>query len=77
VRVVLYSRATCGLCDTARTVILAERERSPFDFEEIDVEADDALELEYGFRIPVVTVDGQERFEIAVDPAEFAAIVRA
>jgi hypothetical protein len=58
-------------------VIRAELGRSTFDFEEIDVESDDALELEYGIRIPVVLVDGEERFEISVDPAAFAALVRA
>jgi glutaredoxin len=77
VHVVLYSRPRCGLCDRARSVIRAELERSPFEFEEIDVESDDALELEYGIRIPVVLVDGEERFEISVDPAAFAALVRA
>ncbi len=76
-RVVLYSRPRCGLCDEARAVILAERARTTFDFEEVDVETDDALELEYGIRIPVVAVDGIDRFEITVDPHAFAALVRA
>jgi glutaredoxin len=71
--VVLYSRPGCGLCDEARDVILRERERTPFDLEEIDVSGDDELEREYGVRIPVVLVDGQERFEIRVDPRAFAA----
>ena len=75
--VVLYSRPGCGLCDEARDVLLAERERTPFDLEEVDVSGDDALELEYGIRIPVVTIDDREAFEIEVDPAEFAAIVGA
>jgi len=74
--VVLYSRPRCGLCDRAREVLEAERARTPFELDEIDVESDDALELEYGVRIPVVTIDGAERFEVEVDPAEFAALVR-
>ena len=37
---------------------------------------DDDLEREYGIRIPVVEIDGQERFEYQVDPAELLAIVR-
>jgi glutaredoxin len=74
-QVVLYSRPGCHLCDDARDVILAERARSRFDFREVDVETDDALELAYGVRIPVVTVDGEERFELQVDPAEFARAV--
>jgi hypothetical protein len=74
--VVLYSRPGCGLCDEARDVIVAERERSAFGFREVDVTGDDALELEYGIRIPVVLVDGEELFEIRVAPAAFAEAVR-
>lgn len=71
----MYSRPRCGLCDEARGVIMAERARTPFDYHEQDVSGDDELELEYGIRVPVVLVDGQERFEIRVDPGRFAEAV--
>jgi hypothetical protein len=73
----MYSRPGCGLCDEARDVILAERERTPFAYREIDVSGDDALELEFGIRIPVVFVDGVERFEIRVDVPEFRKVLEA
>lgn len=76
VSVVLYSRPGCGLCDEAREVILAERKRTPFALDEVDISGDDALELEYGIRIPVVVLDGSEAFEIRVEPRAFAAAVR-
>ena len=76
-RVVLYSRPGCHLCDVARDVVLGVRARIEFEFEEVDVERDDALELEYGIRVPVVTVDGQERFEVTVDAGQLAGLVRA
>jgi Glutaredoxin-like domain (DUF836) len=72
----MYSRPGCGLCDEARRVILAERGRTPFEFEDVDVTGSDSLELEYGIRIPVVLVDGEERFEIALDQRSFAHAVR-
>jgi glutaredoxin len=72
----MYSRPGCGLCDEAREIILAERARIGFDLEEVDISGLDALELEYGIRIPVVLVDGQERFEVRVDSAAFARAVR-
>jgi glutaredoxin len=75
-RVVLYSRPGCHLCDVARDIVSAVRERVSFDFEEVDIERDDTLELEYGIRIPVVTVDGEERFEVSVDNAELTRLVR-
>ncbi|MDP9296147.1 MAG: glutaredoxin family protein [Actinomycetota bacterium] len=71
-RVLMYTREGCGLCDEARRVLLAERRRTPFELEEIDVEGDDRLELEYGLRIPVVLVDGEELFELSVDPSALA-----
>jgi glutaredoxin len=74
--VLMYSRPGCGLCDEAREIILAERARTGFDFEEVDISGLDALELEYGIRIPVVLVDGQERFEVRLDPDAFARAVR-
>lgn len=74
-RVVLYSRPGCHLCDGARAVILAQQGRTPFEFVEVDIDHDDELTKEYGIRIPVVEVDGTERFEIVVDPDDFAAIV--
>jgi glutaredoxin len=75
-QVVLYSRPGCGLCDEAREVILAEAARTSFAFEEVDVTGDDALELEFGIRIPVVFVDGEEAFEVRVSPEAFASAVR-
>jgi glutaredoxin len=76
-RVVLFSRPRCHLCDVARDTLLEARQRTPFAFEEVDIERDDDLELEYGIRIPVVEVDGEERFEISVDPDELGELLDA
>jgi hypothetical protein len=72
---VMYSRPGCGLCDEARVVILAARARAPFDFDEVDITGNDALELEYGIRIPVVLIDGDELFEIRIDARELDAAI--
>jgi hypothetical protein len=64
---VLYSRRACHLCDEARSAVLAEHGRFGFDFEERFVDGDDHLEHEYGLRVPVVAVDGEEEFELTVD----------
>lgn len=70
----MYSRRRCGLCDKAREVILAVQAEAPFEFDEVLIDGDDALEREFGLRIPVVEVDGQERFELSVDPARLRAL---
>lgn len=73
----MYSRRTCGLCDAAREVILAVREESPFEYEEVLVDGDARLEGDYGLRVPVVLVDGVERFEVEVPADELRALVSA
>ena len=73
--VVLYARSGCHLCDVARETILSQRERLGFEFTEVDIEADDELELEYGIRIPVVEVDGEEAFEVTVDAERLSRMV--
>ncbi len=73
--VVMYSRRTCGLCDQARAVILVERERRPFTFEEVFIDDDETLERDYGLRVPVIVVDGREEFEFRVDPSRFSRLV--
>ena len=73
--VILYSRRTCGLCDEARAVILAERGRGEFPFDEVFIDCDDALERDFGLRVPVVLVGGVEHFEYHVDPARFRALL--
>jgi hypothetical protein len=72
----MYSRRTCGLCDKARAFILAERQRTAFQFEEVFIDGDDQLEREFGLRVPVIDVNGVEEFEIAVEPLRFRQLVR-
>jgi glutaredoxin len=68
--VVLYGREGCCLCDDARVVLQRVRDRHEFELHECDIESDDALLRAYLERIPVVTIDGTEAFELVVDEAE-------
>ncbi|MGO9882342.1 MAG: glutaredoxin family protein [Solirubrobacteraceae bacterium] len=72
-RVVLFGREGCCLCDEAREVLMRVRAQKPFAFEERDIESDDALLRAYLERIPVVTIDGVEAFELFVDETELRA----
>ena len=72
----MYARPGCHLCDDARVVIEAARAEVAFVFEEVDIESDDALVRDYGLRIPVVAVDGDELFEISVDRTSLLAALR-
>jgi glutaredoxin len=74
-RVTMYSRRTCGLCDEAREAILSLRDEAVFEYEEVFVDGDETLEKEYGLRVPVILVDGVERFEVQVPTAELRALL--
>jgi glutaredoxin len=71
--VVLYGREGCCLCDDAREVLVRVRDRRPFALEERDIEQDDDLMRRYLERIPVITIDGVEAFELFVDEAALEA----
>jgi hypothetical protein len=71
----MYSRRRCGLCDQARKVILAVRRELPFEYEEVLIDGNDALERDYGIRVPVIEVEGREEFEVRIDPARLRSLV--
>jgi hypothetical protein len=73
VRVVLYGRAGCHLCDAARVVVEQVAAESGTGWVEVDVDAaaahdGGALQREYGEEVPVVTVDGVARGFYRIDP---------
>lgn len=75
--VTFYTRPGCHLCENALKVVSRVRERVPFTLEERNIETDDRLMLAYLERIPVVAIDGHERFELFVDEVTFELALRA
>jgi glutaredoxin len=73
--VTLYTQPDCHLCDEARAVLEEVRKDFPFDLEQVDIRRDRELRARYGVRIPVVTVDGVEHFELRVDDQELRSIL--
>jgi glutaredoxin len=71
----LYGKPGCCLCDDARRAIAAARTERGFELREVDVTLDPALEREYGERIPVVELDGEEVLELHVDPRELGRLL--
>ena len=66
--VTLYGKPGCCLCDEAREAIRSVRLDSDFELREVDVSLDPALHSRYGERIPVIAIDGEEAFELRLDP---------
>jgi glutaredoxin len=69
VRLTLYGKPGCCLCDEAKDAVEEVRAEVGFEVEHVDVSLDPGLHREYGERIPVVDIDGDEAFELGVDAA--------
>ena len=67
--VTLYGKPGCHLCDDAREAVRRVRAERQFYLREVDVTLDPVLHREYGERIPVLTLDGEELFEFVVEEA--------
>jgi glutaredoxin len=72
-RVTLYERAGCHLCEEAR--VLLDEMLGEDGFARIDVDVDDELVLRYGFRVPVVNIDGVDRLEAPMTAGELRSLL--
>lgn len=59
-RVTLYTRPGCHLCDDARAVVERVCGELGEGFEEIDIDADPDLRERFGDEVPVTFVDGKQ-----------------
>jgi glutaredoxin len=71
IRVELYTRDGCHLCEDAKAVLEKVRGEVPFELREIDIDGDAALVERYGIEIPVIVVDGRKHAKYRVDEAAF------
>ena len=59
-KVVLYSKDECCLCDNAKAILQDLQKEFSFQIEEVDIYKDDTLLEKYQIMIPVVEIDGEE-----------------
>ena len=62
IRITLYSRQDCPLCDEMRSVVATVGHAVPFRLEIIDVDTDASLVAAYGEEVPVLCVNGVKAF---------------
>ncbi len=75
-RVVLYSKAGCHLCDEARAHLEDLAADYPLDIVEIDIRRDVEVFERYRYRIPVIMVDGLERLEGRIEPSDMRDLIQ-
>ena len=76
-KVTLYTRSGCHLCDDAKQAIESARRRTPFDYEEFDIDSDPQLRRLYNEEVPVIAIDGKKAFKYRVTAAELLKILAA
>ena len=77
IRIEVYSRPGCHLCDEAIRVIEQYRGKIPVELKTTNVESSMELENRYGMDIPVVMVNGNEAFRHRVNGPELERKLKA
>ncbi len=71
-QVVLYTRRDCHLCDEAKVILV----RYSLKYEEVDIDQDPLLVEHYNDCVPVVVIDGKQRFMGRVDEVLLRRLLR-
>ena len=67
IRIEIYSRPGCHLCDEAKAVIEPLTQRYALQLTVTNVDSNPELRAAYGTEIPVVLINGAEAFRHRVD----------
>ena len=67
--IVVYTRDGCHLCDAAHQILVDRQSRFDFELSSVNVDSAPDLASRYGERVPVVVIDGRERFSGIVTAA--------
>ena len=72
-RVVLYTKAGCGLCEKMKAEMARAACDDSYALEEVDIETDPELFARYRYEIPVLFINGVEAFRHRLTSDEFQA----
>ena len=62
VPVILYTREGCHLCEAAKALLEKHQRQFFLQINEVDIDGDPRLKARYDDCVPVVAIDGRERF---------------
>jgi glutaredoxin len=75
-RVEIYSKPECSLCEKAKRTIQSVRARVPFELVEVNIEKDPTLFERFHLDVPVIFIDGRKAFKHRVGEEELEARLR-
>jgi glutaredoxin len=73
IEVVLYTRQGCHLCDIAQETLV----RHGLHCQLVDIDLDPELQAKYDLCVPVVAINGRERFRGRIDELLLRRILSA
>ena len=76
IRIDIYSRPGCHLCDDARVVVERVAAATGAGWQELSILDDDGLREQYAELIPVVLVDGEQHDFYRVDESRLRAALQ-
>lgn len=76
-RLVLYSRPGCHLCEVAKDAVAPLLRRYRVILEERNVEDDPAWERSFGTSVPVGVIDNRKVFKVRVDVPRLERAIKA
>jgi hypothetical protein len=77
IRLTLYSRPGCHLCDDMKAIVARVSASVPLLLDEIDISTDKHLEELYGLEIPVLMVEGKKVAKYRMTEGELRRILTA
>lgn len=76
VRVTLYTKAECPLCEEMAAVVAAVAARLPLQVTAVDIATDPALSRGFHDEVPVLFVDGRKAFKYRVTAGALGRRIR-
>ena len=74
-RLTLYTRPGCHLCEEMKAAAVWSKDPQPFGLTEIDISTSPTLQRLYQHHIPVLLLDGEEIVRHRVGEAELLALL--
>jgi glutaredoxin len=75
-RIEIYSKPDCPLCEEAKEIILQVQRRIPFELREVNIEGDRTLFEKFQYDIPVIFIDGRKAFKHRLGADELESRIR-
>lgn len=77
IRLTIYSRPGCHLCDEMKDVVRRVSASVPLALDEVDISGDSELERLYGVEIPVLMADGKKVAKYRIGESELVRVLTA